>query len=521
MVDYGHVLARANAPLEKRLHVTEEAVVGLLPFVDEFPRVPFYRDSLAAARENFAETLLAAGDFKRAEDELHQAIRTWLTLISEFPRVPRYYQVLSGCTAKYTALGDLLADAGRDDEAAYVYGRAVAVREELVAHDPGKEANLKFLHAAYIQAAAALVRSDRLEDAETVYRRAADQYEKLAAAFPSVPGYRLKLAWGYTRLASFVAEADRYDEAAEVYRKGVGVLEELVEELPEALGYRLQLEANYRHLGDALRQIGRVQEAETAYQQALQIQSELADSGLAPFMEDMSSAAHADTWCVISNFDGSGVAGRMIFHRPRISGSTDGHLMASVNLATVTDEVPAFDGDKVCKVQWQWLDSAAGRWLRLTTFKRGNPTIDLWMPVRVRLRLDEGSLRVCLGIRETGVDVPLGQDGGTNGTIEWVGVESKIGNAPQGILVTAKPEVWQTITFVPRLLENVWPFTGDGFLHAANNKGVLEHIAFTAVDHAGPFTLYIDAIEQACPAPDPAGDPDIKEDGGHGPDGRD
>jgi hypothetical protein len=131
------------------------------------------------------------------------------------------------------------------------------------------------------------------------------------------------------------------------------------------------------------------------------------------------------------------------------------------------------------------------------------------MPVRVRLRLDSGSLRVCLGIRETGADAPLGEDGGTKGAIEWVGAESVIDEAPQGALVTAQPGVWQTLTFVPRP-ENVRPMlaVGDGVLHAANNKGVLEHLAFTAVDHAGPFTLYIDAIEQACPTPDAAGDPD-------------
>jgi hypothetical protein len=271
----------------------------------------------------------------------------------------------------------------------------------------------------------------------------------------------------------------------------------------------MQLEANYRHLGDALKATGRVQEAERAHQRALELQEELADSGMVAPIDGLSSMAYADHWCVISNFDRARVGGSMIFKHPRFSGVTDHHLRLAPDLATVTDEVPAFDGDKVCKVQWQWLDSHAGRWLRLTTYKRGNPTIDLRMPVRVRLRLDSGSLRVCLGIRETGVDVPLGEDGGTKGTIEWVGAESVIDEAPQGVLVTGKPGVWQTLTFVPRP-ENVRPMlmVGDGVLHAANNKGVFEHLAFTAVDHAGPFTVYIDAIEQACPAPDAAEDRD-------------
>jgi hypothetical protein len=348
-----------------------------------------------------------------------------------------------------------------------------------------------------------------LREAEEAYRYAIGIREKLVADCPAVPSYRLQLASDYSGLASFAAEADQYNEAAAVYRKAVGVLEQLVEELPQAPVYRLQLEDNYRQLGDTLKEMGRVQEAERAYQQALQIQGELADSVITPSMDDISSAVNADRWVVISNFDGVGVAGRMIFGRPRESGSTSADLMPSPDSATVTDEVPAFDGDKVCKVQWQWLDSDAGRWLRLTTYRQGNPTIDVRMPVRVRLRLDEGSLRVCLGVRETGVDVPFGEDGGTKGTIEWVGAESVIYGAPQGVLITAKPGVWQTLTFVPRP-ENVRPMlaVGDGVLHTANNKGVFEHLAFTIVDDAGPFTLYIDAIEQARPPADVAGDSD-------------
>ena len=52
-----------------------------------------------------------------------------------------------------------------------------------------------------------------------------------------------------------------------------------------------------------------------------------------------------------------------------------------------------------------------------------------------RLRIDAGQLRLAVGIRETGTDAEVGADGGTSGTIEWIGVAEDINGAPQGVLV--------------------------------------------------------------------------------------
>ncbi len=202
----------------------------------------------------------------------------------------------------------------------------------------------------------------------------------------------------------------------------------------------------------------------------------------------------------IAGFEGYASGTSVLFREPRYSGSTVGFLAAAPNLAVTSSEVPAFDGSSVCKVQWQWANVAPGNWLRLTTANapnQPNPAIDLRRGVRLRLRLDSGSLLMCLGVRETGADVPIGSDGGTNGTIEWVGASGVVSGAPQGVLVSAQPGVWQTLTFLPRR-ELIQPMTGDGILSAPNNKGVLEHLAFTQVGDAGPLTVYLDNIEQPC-----------------------
>ena len=129
-----------------------------------------------------------------------------------------------------------------------------------------------------------------------------------------------------------------------------------------------------------------------------------------------------------------------------------------------------------------------------------NPTVAFDRPLRVRLRLDSGRFRLALGIRETGTSAEIGDNGGTSGTIEWIGVNSDRDGAPQGMLVTPMPGVWQTFIFQPAS-DSVHGMTGDGILWTQTNKGVLEHLAFSVVDTVGPFTVYIDDIDVLCALP--------------------
>jgi len=206
----------------------------------------------------------------------------------------------------------------------------------------------------------------------------------------------------------------------------------------------------------------------------------------------------------ITGFEGYANGAMVLFQAPRFSGSTSAHLSTTPNVAQVTDAVPAFGGTKSSIVQWQWIDATAQRWLRLTTNSATNvpnPTVELDRPIRVRLRVDAGHLRLAVGIRETGTTANIGANGGTTGTIEWVGVTGTSSGVPQGKLVNPMPGVWQTFVFDP-LVDPIYPQTGDGVLYTATNKGVLEQLAFSCVDTAGPFTVYIDDVDLLCPPPE-------------------
>lgn len=210
-----------------------------------------------------------------------------------------------------------------------------------------------------------------------------------------------------------------------------------------------------------------------------------------------------------TDFEGYDPATRVMFNLPRYSGSTSNDLATSPNVAEVSADAPAFSGSQSLKVQWEWIDTDPQRWMRLTTSNAPyvpNPTITLDRPVRVRLRAESGRFRLAIGIRETGTSAEIGEDGGTSGSIEWVGAASDDNGAPQGVLVEPMPGVWQTFVFDP-LTDPIHGMTGDGTLYTPTNKGVLEHLAFSIVDSAGPITVYIDDIELLCGTP-PFGDMD-------------
>ena len=216
---------------------------------------------------------------------------------------------------------------------------------------------------------------------------------------------------------------------------------------------------------------------------------------------------------ILTDFEGyaadAGV--KVMFRNPRYSGSTSDDLAVSPDVAEVTDDVPAFSGTNCYEAQWQWLDTAPLRWMRLTTSNAANvpnPTVDLRRPIRVRLCLDSGAVRLCIGLRETGTTVAIGADGGTLGTIEWVGAPSQVDGAPQGRLITAQTGIWQDFIFDPKV-DPILAFTGNGILATASHRGTLEHLGFAIVDAVGPYHVYLDRVEQLYAPGDRDNDGDV------------
>ncbi len=135
-----------------------------------------------------------------------------------------------------------------------------------------------------------------------------------------------------------------------------------------------------------------------------------------------------------------------MFRIPEWSGSTTDYV---VHNETGYENNAAFraaglqtEGAAAMQVFFYWVDpSDPDPWVRLTTFdgpERPNPSLHTEGKVRFKItnrsELVNGEIGICLGIRETGVEVPQMANGGTAGDIEWVGVDT----TPNGI--TAGPD---------------------------------------------------------------------------------
>jgi len=104
-----------------------------------------------------------------------------------------------------------------------------------------------------------------------------------------------------------------------------------------------------------------------------------------------------------------------------------------------------------------------------------------------------GSLEFSLAIRETGTNVPLGVNGGQDGDVEFVGIDSKGGladaNRPNGGTAVSVADGWVNVkwTFTASgvdvsvdggaaVSKSVVGFTGDGALAAAFDRGTLDSL---------------------------------------------
>ncbi len=233
-------------------------------------------------------------------------------------------------------------------------------------------------------------------------------------------------------------------------------------------------------------------------------------------------------------------ASREMFQSPQFSGTTDDYIIP--NTAGEYDNNAAYrasglqtEGEAAMEVFFRWINpSDPQAWVRLTTFNgpdRPNPSLHTQGKVRFRItnrsEFDEGEVGICLGIRETGVRVPQLANGGTGGDIEWVGVTG-VGpdpNHPVPVPAITLPVPgtvgtlleWDLLTGIVSVDGvpqggGIARFTGDGVLNAPNNRGTLEHIAFTNVtsDTAVLIDVGIDEFQFEAPEPDPPLPPSIR-----------
>jgi hypothetical protein len=199
----------------------------------------------------------------------------------------------------------------------------------------------------------------------------------------------------------------------------------------------------------------------------------------------------------------------VMFQAPNFSGSTSANITAG-STSSITDAAPANpfapSSTRAVRLAWSFVDAATTRWARITTASAPNgypnPTISFTDTLSFDV-YSTVSMKLALGVRETGTSAAIWANGGTTGTIEWVSNGGLTGTTPPGGMTIAANQ-WTHITLNLAALSgagNVQAFTGNGVLDGS--KGVLEHLAVTSLGNAGPYTVYVDNF-QVAPVPEPA-----------------
>lgn len=213
-------------------------------------------------------------------------------------------------------------------------------------------------------------------------------------------------------------------------------------------------------------------------------------------------------------------------------------------------------------IRFSWEDPTDHRsWLRLPAYSvpeqavlNPSPTVDLRPGSSIEMKIAiyafdaagaenaAGQLEVALILRETGLDLPLGTDGGTSGDLEFVGIQTKgYGTPPNddantpigGTTIThsgtltwstvkwtlVKDEVEDYVSYVDVSVDGGAPvrkyvvdLTGEGFLWALFRRGTLDSLAIRKPESdstSKQWFVWIDDIVieinitgEACCAPD-------------------
>ncbi|MDB6025946.1 MAG: putative Ig domain protein [Verrucomicrobiales bacterium] len=197
--------------------------------------------------------------------------------------------------------------------------------------------------------------------------------------------------------------------------------------------------------------------------------------------------------------------GTILFRQPTYSASTASYLDPAPNGTTITDIFPeGVAGSRSMIATFSFQTGAVNPWLRLTTYNSTagnlipNPTIDVTKKVRFAIWSDR-SIKVALGVRETSTTAAIGADGGSTGTIEWVGATLN-GSSPNPTRVV-DPTNWVTLEFdLPNEAIAAFPGSGNGVLSTTTGKGVLEHLAIVPNNGNGAYTVYLDNFEVVMPS---------------------
>jgi len=203
----------------------------------------------------------------------------------------------------------------------------------------------------------------------------------------------------------------------------------------------------------------------------------------------------------LADFENYANGVRVLFSTPASSGSTHEFVdSAAPNFCRVTNSFPAGNASaKVLHIGWSFVAGSSGQspWLRLATWDAPglpNPIVSFQQGIGFAVRTDR-EIYLAVGLRETSSTGPIGSNGGTVGTLEWIGGTSdNTTDPPRGRRICAGQWIWVSFC-IPAEPVRAFVGSGNGVLESSTGKGVFDELVIVPADGLGPYNLYLDNFQ--------------------------
>ncbi len=205
-----------------------------------------------------------------------QALELRQQLVTEFPQEWRYWRQLA---ATYNSQGILLRRMRRPDQADAAYRQFLELQAKLVARFPGNSAMRFDQGMGHRNLAILLKASGQMEHAVKQYRKALDVLASLAQDFPSVPSFHTEVGQALQGLATLLLSTDgSLDECRQLLERAAQHQKTAVKLAPDQLTYQNKLFGHLFHLSGVLVALGEHEEAARVAEQMKVVATRSMDS---------------------------------------------------------------------------------------------------------------------------------------------------------------------------------------------------------------------------------------------------
>jgi tetratricopeptide (TPR) repeat protein len=264
---------KAEEAYRKALDVYTKLISDSSSHASVMWRLPAVAQDLAKLLRESGQTVEAAAVLRQAADHCLAALRRY----DQWPADRNLPGDPWDFINAYRNLGHLLEEAGRFQEAAEAYQRAVRVWEKVYPDLNNTDLwHRQWLVRIHIEAGRTLRAAGKREQSESAFRKAAEVLQQQETEFGGKPECRRQLAEGQASAAQDFHAAGRYTEAEKYIRQAIRLREELAAESPADFDRRYEVADAYYWLFSPLWESRRPGVAEEANRKALDLFEKLA-----------------------------------------------------------------------------------------------------------------------------------------------------------------------------------------------------------------------------------------------------